>query len=60
MVSFDDGNLNATRVRYGSGGIHRERLHPFRIHVQHVDDQVRGFFYAMEQINVSHSTRLRL
>jgi len=44
MISFDNSNFDASRVRYGRGDVDWERLHPFRIHVQHVDDQVRGFF----------------
>ena len=44
MIGFNDGNLNTSRVRYSRGDIHRKWLHPYRIHIQHVDDQVCGFF----------------
>jgi hypothetical protein len=51
MIGFDNSNLNASRVRYGRWDVDWKWLHPFRIHVQHVNNQVRGFFCRVQQIS---------
>ena len=44
MISLDNGNSNASSARNSRRDIDRERLHEFWIHIQHMDDQIRGFF----------------
>jgi hypothetical protein len=40
MVGFDKGNSHTARIRDNSGNIHRQRVNPFSIDSQHMDDQV--------------------
>jgi hypothetical protein len=49
MVGFDKGNSHPAGIRDDGGDIHRQRVNPFLIDSQHMDDQVSCAFRAVNR-----------
>lgn len=50
MVGLDSSNSDASRARDGRGDVNLERFYPFRVYIQHVNNQIRGFFWICDRL----------